>query len=273
MRSFRNWGMRLGLCLLCLMLLAQPVAAIGQSMPALSDSIYTSLVHYSASTGSAVIGQMENGTAVTVLEERGDFYKVDCYDTTGYIAKEQVKLRDGKYYVACNLRSDETEKMENTSLSDALVLRSAILALAEEQLGDPYVYGGIYPGGFDCSGLTYYVYGKLGYSLLRCADEQLRNGLIVAKEGLQVGDLVFFRESWSPWLASHVGIYAGNGQMIHAGSGGICYADLNADYYEDYYLCARRIINTKTAQIQNVPTASIESAAMRSQNLGIRTAN
>ena len=99
MRSFRNLGMRLGLCLLCLVLLAQPVAAIGQSMPALPDSIYTSLVHYSASTGSAVIGQMENGTAVTVLEERGDFYKVDCYDTTGYIAKEQVKLRDGKHYV------------------------------------------------------------------------------------------------------------------------------------------------------------------------------
>ena len=264
----------MGLCLLGAVLFAQPVTAAAQTAPGETGAIYTTLVRYRASRGATVIGQMENGTAVTVLEETDDFYKVDCYDMTGYIAKEQVTLKqDGKYYIHCNWKSDQTVKMDSVSLQDAFATRSAILALAKEQLGDPYVYGGMYPGGFDCSGLTYFVFGEQGYSLNRCADEQLQDGLIVAKEGLQTGDLVFFREAGCPWLASHVGIYIGDGMMIHAGSKGICYSDLNADYYSNYYLCARRVVNTKTTEMLNIPTAKTEKAVVRTFSMGFRTAN
>jgi len=68
-----------------------------------------------------------------------------------------------------------------------------------------------------------------------------------------------------------VGIYAGNNQMIHAGSNGICYSNLDADYYSNYYLCARRIINADTAEI-HMPTASTEKAIRASYSGGIRTA-
>lgn len=276
MRNIRNWRIRvlsLALCLASVIALVQPVAAAQQAMTNASEFTYTTLVRYRASKASAVIGQMENGTAVTVLEERGDFYKIDCYDMTGYIAKEQVSLkRDGTYYVKCNLKSDETSKMELLPQSEAVLLRVAILSLAKKQVGYPYVYGGFAPGGFDCSGLTYYLYGQFDYALRRCADEQLENGLIVAKEGLQVGDLLFFREAGSPWLASHVGIYAGDNQMIHASSRGICYSNLDADYYKNYYLCARRIINADIAEI-HMPSAGSDTAIGRSLSAGIRTAN
>lgn len=276
MSSFRNWGSwatRLVLCLLCVMILAQPVSAVARTAPKELD-IYTTRVRYQASRNAAVIGQMENGAAVTVLEDAGDFYKVDCYDMTGYIAKEQVILKqDGKYYIACSWKSDETVKLAGKSWQDTFTIRSAILTLAKEQLGDPYVYGGMNPGGFDCSGLTYYIYGEQGYALDRCADEQMQDGLIVSKEGLQVGDLVFFRENGCSWLASHVGIYAGDGMMIHAGSKGICYSDLTTDYYSEFYLCARRVVTAKTAEVYNIPTVKTEKTAVRTFSTGFRTAD
>lgn len=263
----------LALCLLCALALLQPISATTQIDPDSSAFTYTTLVHNRARKSSAVIGQMENHSSVTVLEDCGDFYKVDCYDMTGYIAKEQIVLkRDGKYYIQCNLQSDDTAKMEVSSLSNVLLLRASIMALADKQLGTRYVYGGSQPGGFDCSGFVYYVYGQHDYSLDRCADEQLQNGIIVAKEGMQIGDLVFFRESGTYDLTSHVGIYAGNNQVLHASRWGICYSDLDDSYYRDFYLCARRVINADSAEIQIAPAAATEKSAARSRSIGFRTA-
>lgn len=275
MIKFHNGGLRvlpLVLCLVCLVAMALPVSAEKQAATKETDIIYTALVHNRASSGSAVIGQFENGTEVTVLEEYGDFYKVNCYDMKGYVAKEQiVKKFDSRYFIRCNLKSDETGKLEHKTEVEALALRTSILRLAEKQLGYPYVYGGMYPGGFDCSGLTYYLYGEHGKSIKRCADEQLQNGLVVARDELQIGDLVFFRETWSPWLASHVGIYAGDNKIIHASSRGICVSDLNGSYYRDYYLCARRVINTKTEERGAIATMADAANGLHIQSIGIST--
>ena len=73
-------------------------------------------------------------------------------------------------------------------------------------------------------------------------DYARRNGLLVTKD-YRPGDLVFFRAAWSPWIASHVGIYAGNGQFIHSPNSRsvVSYADLYSDYYTNHYYSARRI--------------------------------
>jgi cell wall-associated NlpC family hydrolase len=92
---------------------------------------------------------------------------------------------------------------------------SRAVALAEQFLGVPYQWGGASPlTGFDCSGLTRYVYGQLGIELVHYAASQIREGYPVGVQGLMPGDLVFF----DPGLAGpgHVGIYAGNGMFIHA---------------------------------------------------------
>ena len=88
---------------------------------------------------------------------------------------------------------------------------SKILAFAKAQLGKPYRYAAAGPGAYDCSGLTLKAYAAAGISLPRTAQQQSGVGQSVSKSNLQPGDLVFF---YSP--VSHVGIYVGNGTIIHA---------------------------------------------------------
>ncbi len=263
MLKSRSLGMRLlslALCLVSVLALIQPAKATPAEE---NQTTLTTVVRNSAYYSATVIGQMEDGTAVKVLEERKEFFKVDCYDMVGYIARSQiVHTDDGKYYVNCKAESSETRSMAYTDHTQALELRHSLLSLAKEQLGEPYIYGSTGPYGFDCSGLMYFLYGQHGIQLNRTASQQLQNGIVVAKEGLQVGDLIFFHESWDSYPASHVGIYAGNNQIIHAGSKGIVYANLDFDYFADNYLCARRVINTNTVQpeelaavVANVTTA------------------
>ena len=83
------------------------------------------------------------------------------------------------------------------------------------QVGDPYVWGASGPDAFDCSGLTQYAYSAGGVSLPHSASSQSRMGTPVSRDQLQPGDLVFF---YSP--VSHVGMYIGNGQMVHAATSG-----------------------------------------------------
>jgi cell wall-associated NlpC family hydrolase len=86
------------------------------------------------------------------------------------------------------------------------------LAYAKAQLGEPYVRNGDGPSSWDCSGLTMRAWGSVGVSLPHSAGQQYSRGRSVAKSDLQLGDLVFFY----PGSISHVGLYAGNGQVIHA---------------------------------------------------------
>ena len=86
-------------------------------------------------------------------------------------------------------------------------------ALAQQ--GKPYVWGGAGPDSYDCSGLMQYAYRAAGIALPHSSSMQSRMGTPVSKANLQPGDLVFF---YSP--VSHVGMYIGNGQMVHASTYG-----------------------------------------------------
>jgi peptidoglycan DL-endopeptidase CwlO len=85
------------------------------------------------------------------------------------------------------------------------------LAYAKAQLGEPYARSGAGPSSWDCSGLTMMAWGLVGVSLPHSSRQQYSRGRPVAKSDLQLGDLVFFYSD-----ISHVGLYAGNGQVIHA---------------------------------------------------------
>ena len=89
------------------------------------------------------------------------------------------------------------------------------LNTAMAQLGDRYVWAGAGPNVFDCSGLTQYAYAAAGVSLPHSSSMQSRMGQAVSRSELQPGDLIFF---YNP--VSHVGIYIGNGQMVHAPTSG-----------------------------------------------------
>jgi cell wall-associated NlpC family hydrolase len=92
----------------------------------------------------------------------------------------------------------------------ALSLGQRAVRIASRELGTPYRYGGSGPGGFDCSGLVAYVYGRLGISLPHNAAAQYGFGRPVDAGHLKPGDLLFFHG------LGHVGLYIGRGRMIHA---------------------------------------------------------
>jgi len=114
---------------------------------------------------------------------------------------------------------------------------------AMQFLGQPYVWAGNTPGGFDCSGLTQYVVQNvLGYDIGHGTAGQTAYGTSVGWGEWQPGDLIFFQNTYEAGI-SHVGIYIGDGQMIHAEnySTGVTISDVYSDYYSSHYYGAFRL--------------------------------
>ena len=116
-----------------------------------------------------------------------------------------------------------------------------IISTSMDYIGVPYVFGGTSPYGFDCSGYVQYVFAKAGVSLPRTADVQYEVGTPISTKDLIPGDLVFF--STYTYGASHVGIYVGDGNFIHASSSqGVTISSLSSAYYSSHYIGSRRIL-------------------------------
>ena len=106
--------------------------------------------------------------------------------------------------------------------------KQAIVNLARSLIGQPYVFASATPGvGFDCSGVTYYIYKELfAIKLPRISRDQANYGVPVASTDLEVGDILCFDWSYNDGICDHVGIYIGGGKYIHASSS-------NRTYYPD----------------------------------------
>lgn len=178
-------------------------------------------VRSDASTDSSVLTTIEEDAIVTVNGLVDGWYDVTCeYGTEGYI------------------RSDFLDLTESSSSN------SDIAATAKQYLGTGYVYGGVSPRGFDCSGFTMYVYSQHGYSLPHSATSQWQSGLgtrVYSISELQPGDLVFFNDPSrnAGKACSHAGIYTGDGQFIHSSSSrssGVIVSSLTSGYYNTYFV-------------------------------------
>ncbi len=122
---------------------------------------------------------------------------------------------------------------------------AAMLTEAEKYLGMPYVWGGSSPStGFDCSGFVSWVINHSGWDVGRLGAQGLYNICTpVSTENAKPGDLVFFRYTYDapdPDGVTHVGIYVGNGQMIHCGDP-ISYADLSSSYWQEHFFSFARL--------------------------------
>lgn len=137
------------------------------------------------------------------------------------------------------LQGGSLRRVGNTGNAGNKELFGRLMAVANSNLGVPYVFGGTTPAGFDCSGFTRYVYESVGIELPRMADEQFTVGSAVETANLQPGDLVFFSTYASG--ISHSGIYIGNGQFIHAGNNGVSMDNLFDEYWSPRYRGAKRI--------------------------------
>ena len=192
-----------------------------------------------ANTSSSILATLSKGTAVTVLTQSGSWYAVSYNGTNGYVSQQYVTL--GTSLPAEDTGSSSTDN--TTSSVPSSGSGSSAVSIAYQYLGVPYVYGGASPSGFDCSGFTMYVYNQLGISLPHGATPQLKYGTYVSRSELQPGDLVFFSDGSYP--ASHVGIYVGDDQFIHASSSSsngycVCVSSLNTNYYSRNFVGGRR---------------------------------
>jgi len=118
----------------------------------------------------------------------------------------------------------------------------AVISYAKQFLGKPYVYGAGGPNAFDCSGFTMFAYKNVGVSLPHSSLQQANKGVKVERNALMPGDLVFFNTSGNG--ISHVGIYIGGGDFIHAssGKGKVVITPLTTDYYSARFVTARRVL-------------------------------
>ena len=198
-----------------------------------------------AGTNYEVVDSLILNSSVIVTGEINDWYQVKVSGKTGYIAK---RLLSSKKTEESTTRSSEerTNNQEQTTTNNVVTSKGEeVVNYAKQYLKCKYVYGASGPSTFDCSGFTMYVFKHFGISLSHSATAQSKKGTYVAKENLQPGDLVFFKDYKTMDGIGHCGIYVGDGNFIHASSGtGYCVklSTLLTGSYNTRYSTARRII-------------------------------
>ncbi len=129
-----------------------------------------------------------------------------------------------------------------------------ILKSASALVGTPYRYGGTSPSGFDCSGLLYYLYGRIVPAFPRSSSEQARAGSAVDKASLAPGDLVFYATGSNRAEITHAAIYVGSNTVIQAVSQGpqtgVVITDMDERYWKARYVTARRVLRQETDTVQ-----------------------
>lgn len=157
-------------------------------------------------------------TAVTLKEEKEALRKqreaeqAAAEEAARQRAEEQANNTQNNTYTNNNSSNQTTSYGDDTSGSGT---GAAIVSYAKRFLGNPYVYGGAsLTNGTDCSGFTMSVYAHFGYGLSRSSYTQVNNGRAVSMNSLKPGDLLFYKYGGS--TISHVAIYIGGGQIIHA---------------------------------------------------------
>ena len=199
-------------------------------------------VRQDPATDAKRIGYIDNGEKVKILENDGDWLKVQyTEDKAGYVSAEYVTISEEFIYAktieeeqaeiaaqkALQEREQSTEQetpevitnitLPATTYTSNAELRQGIIDYAMQYLGNRYVHGGSsLSGGTDCSGFTCFVYAEFGYSISRTPGGQYSGaGRSISSDELQPGDIVCYSSNGGK-SCTHVGLYIGDGQIIHS---------------------------------------------------------
>ena len=182
-----------------------------------------------AGTSYSVITKLSNGTVVDVLESASNGWK-------------KIKTSNGTIgWVSGSYLANGVVEQTSTPSTNKV---QAVIDLAHKQLGKPYVWGAEGPNSFDCSGLIYYVYkNAASITLPRTSSAQYSAGVAVSRSNLKAGDLIFSSTDGTGNI-THVAIYVGDGQMIHAPRNGknVEKVSINNSYWNKAYVGARRVL-------------------------------
>ncbi|MBQ7793133.1 MAG: SH3 domain-containing protein [Clostridia bacterium] len=229
---------------------ADRISSVSKKGTVVTNSSYVN-VRNAPSENAEAVASLKNGDTCTIISQGSKWTKIVNGNGVAYVISSAV-LDDAaladyntKKAAAAQRAANVTAKTSGSTKKEAVVavnssMGAKIIAEAEKYIGTKYVYGGSSPSGFDCSGLVQYVMKKVGISVNRSSRDQYKNGVAVSRANLAAGDLVFFSKGGS---ITHVGIYAGNGKVLHSPSPGktVCYTTLDHMCSYSTYVGARRV--------------------------------
>lgn len=216
----------------------------GEEVPALAKKVGSKVatvnqttvrIREKANQDCVTLTLVPKGEELKVVDNKNDeWVKVKIDNYTGYIYRDYVD-------VSFQLKKAVSNKEVTVNTATGVTsLRAQIVSFAKKYLGKPYVYGGTsLTNGIDCSAYVMKIYGHFGYSLPRTARPQAKCGTSIKASQAKPGDLVFYAKAGS---ITHVAMYIGNGQIIHASNpdDGIKISNM---YYTTPYKVVRIINN------------------------------
>jgi peptidoglycan endopeptidase LytE len=211
-----------------------------------SDTIYPGQVLKvkASAAASSSSGAQSSGTTNSNSSSGSKTYTVVKGDTLTKIAskygtsvsaiKSANHLSSDTIYVGQKLIIPSGAANSSSIEQTGSNVNTAVVAEAKKYIGVPYVFGGSSPSvGFDCSGFVYYVFNKVGKSIPRTSAEGYYSRSYYVSNP-QPGDLVFFDNTYKQGV-SHMGIYIGNNQFIHAGGDQVQISSLSNSYYQSHF--------------------------------------
>ena len=211
-----------------------------------SASLFTITDRHGNIMKSKAISHTENAC----LNQKSTEYSLQAiYDElhrAEYLARKAEAARQRAERIA---KAKAEAKQEGKTYKVSAIDKQKLLEDAKYFKGGKYVWGGTTPEGFDCSGYVQYLYKKHHINLPRTAWAQSKKGISVDKEHLQKGDLLFFLTDKKRGIPiTHVGIYIGNGNFIHAASKkkGIIISPITHGSYAKYFVSAKRVTTQNT---------------------------
>ena len=192
--------------------------------------IYAEIINRQDTEAVSVLDQVTAGIDVALIEAGCDRFGENHWADELGVDLSALTAHNGTF--------GNTQTLDEASDDESIGRQLA--ECARELVGLPYVYGGTSTSGFDCSGFVQYVYRQNGYEINRTATAQLRDGYAVKYEDMKPGDILYFGYDE---VATHVGIYVGGGEFVHAENSGtgVVVSKLSQPWYAARFLCAHRI--------------------------------
>jgi len=187
--------------------------------------------YYNTGLGQLIKGQQENISAGRLARQEMK-NKIEQGNKTDNQFNALQKIQ--------NMKADKLENSINNQLGSMSNIENPILESGKQYIGTKYQWGGnSLTKGIDCSGLTQQLFSQQGKEIPRTSSEQAKGGIPISYENMQPGDLVFY-DMKGKGNVTHVGIYAGNGQMLHSGTAGVEFEDISKPFWKNKYVTTKR---------------------------------
>ncbi len=180
------------------------------------------------STECTSMGLLPTNHEVVIVGQENNWYKILYGNSYAYVSADYIIVTQTDVeYQTPQQTPQQTPSYTNSfnvpvisdavpSYTGSVVPGEVLVEVSKQFIGTPYVYGGMSPSGFDCSGFVKYCYSLMGVDINRIASDQALNGTEVAMENILPGDILCFSSSVGSGYIGHTGIYVGNGYFIHS---------------------------------------------------------